>query len=85
MFQIQTRHDVLDNLAGNGLTGEAKDCTLTYRGGKAVVTINEKGQIVKASTGFFVDVDAKNMHIAIFNPDIIAYQQSSWEYSNFVY
>jgi len=85
VFQIQTRQDVLDNLAGNGLTGDVNNCTLTYRDGKAVVTINEKGQIIKASTGFYVDADAKKMKIAIFNPDIVAYQQSNWEYSNFVY
>ena len=85
VFQVQTRQDVLDNLAGNGLTGDAKNCTLTYRDGKAVVTINEKGQIIRASTGFYVDADAKNMKISIFNPDIVAYQQSNWEYTAFTY
>jgi len=85
VFQIQTRQDVLDKLADGGLTGDAKNCTLTYRDGKAVVTINEKGQIIRASTGFYVDADAKNMRIAIFNPDIVAYQQSNWEYTNFSY
>lgn len=85
VFQIQTRQDVLDELAGGGLTGDAKDCIMTYRDGKAVVTINEKGQIIKASTGFYVDVDAKNMKISFLNPDIVAYQQSNWEYTNFVY
>jgi len=85
VFQIQTREEVLDSLAGNGLTGTVENTTLTYRDGKSEITVNEKGQIIKASTGFYVDVVGKSMHIAIFNPDITAYQQSNWEYSNFTY
>ena len=83
VFQIQTRQEVLDSLAGHGLTGTVENTTLTYRDGKSVITVNEKGQIIKASTGFFVDADGKKMKIAILNPDIVAYQQSNWEYSNF--
>jgi len=85
VFQIQTRRDVLDNLAENGLTGEVNNCTLTYRDGFVKITVNEQGRIIRASTGFFVDVEGKKMKIAFFNPDITAYQQSNWEYTNFVY
>ena len=85
VFQIQTRKDVLDQLAGNGLTAEVDNSTLTYHDGKAVVTINEKGQIIKASTGFFVDASAKKAKLSMFTFDLIAYQQSNWEYTNFVY
>ena len=83
VFQIQTRQEVLDDLAGNGLTGEVNNCTLTYRDGSSVITVNPQGQIIEAHTGFFVDVVGKNMHIAIFNPDIDAFQQSNWDYTNF--
>ena len=80
---IQTRQEVLDNLAGNGLTGTVDNCTLNYHSGKSEITVNDKGQIIKASCGFFVDVSGKDMHIAIFNPNIDAFQQSNWDYTSF--
>ncbi|MCL1952901.1 MAG: hypothetical protein FWF60_08755 [Oscillospiraceae bacterium] len=85
VFQIQTRQDVLDNLAGNGLNGSVDRTTLTYRDGRAVVTINENGQIIRASTEFFVDATSKQAKLSIFTFDLTAYQQSNWEYTNFVY
>ena len=82
---IQTRQEVLDDLANNGLTGTVENTTLTYHSGKSEITVNEKGQIIKASCGFFVDVTGKSMKIAIFNPDIDAFQQSSWDYTGFTW
>ena len=80
---IQTRQEVLDSLSNSGLTGDVNNVTLTYHDGQSTITVNDKGQIIKASCGFFVDVDGKDMHIAVFNPDIVAYQQSDWTYSGF--
>ena len=85
MMFIQTRQQVLDQLAGGGLTGDANNVVMTYRDGKSTITVNEKGQIIKASCGFFVDVTGKNMKISIFNPDIDAFQQSNWEYTGFTW
>ena len=85
LFQMQTRQELLESLAEDGLSAEVSNTTLTYHDGKAVVTINEKGQIIKASTGFFVDADAKKAKLSIFTFDVLAYQQSSWEYTGFTY
>jgi len=85
VFQIQTREDVLKDLAENGLNAQPNNSKLTYNKGKAVVTINEKGQIVEAHTEFYVDAEAKQAKLSMFTFDLTAYQQSNWDYTNFVY
>ena len=85
VFWVATREDVLKDLAGAGLNAEKSNTTLTYHDGKSVITVNDKGQIIKASQGFFVDADAKQAKLAIFTFDVVAYQQTSWTYAGFTY
>ena len=85
VFQIQTRQDVLNDLAKDGLTAEVSNAKLTYNKGKAVVTINEKGQVIEAHTEFFVDAEAKKAKLSMFTFDLTAYQQSNWDYTGFQY
>jgi len=83
VFFVQTRREVLDDLANNGLTADEANATLTYNSGKSVITVNDKGQIIKASQGFHVDAAAKQAKLSMFTFDLVADQQSDWTYSNF--
>jgi predicted small lipoprotein YifL len=85
LFQMQTRQELLDSLASDGLTAAVDNTTLTYHDGSVRITVNDKGQIVKASAGFFVDASAKQAKLSIFTFDLTAYQQSTWEYTGFAY
>ncbi|MCL2494235.1 MAG: hypothetical protein FWE98_01090 [Oscillospiraceae bacterium] len=85
MFFIQTRKELLDSLAEDGLTAEVSNCLLTYKNGKSVITVNDKGQIIKAHGEFFVDADAKKAKLLIFNFDVLAYQSSTWDYDKFAW
>ena len=82
---ISSSQDVLDELSGSGVQGDPKNCVLSYRGGKSVITVNAKGQITKAHSEFFVDADAKSVKVSIISGDIVAYQSSKWDYTNFVW
>jgi hypothetical protein len=84
MFVIATRQDVLDDLKDT-VTGSVDRTTMVYRDGRATITVNEKGEIIKADGIFYVDVDSKEVKASIIKTDIVAYQHTSCEYKNFVY
>ena len=85
VFWAATRQEVVNDLAGASLTATIENTTLTYKNGRSVITVNDKGQIIRASAGFNVDADAKQAKISIFTFDVVAFQETSWEYTNFVY
>ncbi|MCL2494854.1 MAG: hypothetical protein FWE98_04265 [Oscillospiraceae bacterium] len=85
VFFVSDVHDMLDELAGKGMTGDPKNITITYKDGKSVITVNEQGQIVKAHGELLVDVDAKRMKISLFTLDLLIYQASTWDYADFAY
>ena len=85
VFQIQTREELLESLAKDGLTADVNNTSLLYRDGKVVVTINDKGQIIEAHAEFFVDANAKQAKLSMFTFDLTAYQQSNWDYTGFTY
>ncbi len=83
-FSIATRQDVLDDIK-DVVTADVNKCTLTYNGGKVVITVNPEGQIIKAHGEFKVDADAKEVKVGPLKSDLIAYQISTNDYTNFKY
>ncbi len=83
-FSIASRQDVLDDIK-DVVTADVNKCTLTYHDGKAVITVNPQGQIIKAHGEFYVDAVAKQVKVSALKTDLTAYQVSTNDYTNFVY
>ena len=85
VFSIATRQDVLDELKGV-VSADPNEATMLFHSGKATITVNPEGQVVKGYGEFLVDVTAKNVKASGLTVKTLnAYQKTSNDYRNFKY
>ena len=85
VFGVATAPEILDGVKDLGITGDPNNVTVVYSGGKASITVNPQGQIIKAESFCKTTVIAKKVKLAVFNLDLTVYQSSANAYSGFVY
>jgi len=80
-----TRQDVLDTVSEMGITGDIEKAVLLYHGGKVVITVNQKGEIVHLRDELYVDADCKDVKASVFKTDLTAKQHGLQVFTGFVY
>jgi len=89
VMSIASREDVLAELAGQGgisIVADPNNATMVYESGRAVITVNQKGEIIAAETYFHVTVDARVDKLTFFsNFDATINQSTTVQYFDFVY
>jgi len=78
---VATQKEIAEELAENNLTVDPNNLVMVYNSGKANMTVNDKGQIIKAHTELKVDVDAKGAKMSVFNFDAVVYQSTTEDYT----
>jgi len=85
VMSVASRQEVLDELEPFGVKADINKAKLNYYGGKAEITVNPAGEIIKAAFEFRVDADAKEVKASILTADIVGKQSSSNIYTDFKY
>ena len=84
-FYVATREEVAAELRDSGVNGDPNNATITLHSGKAVITVNRYGDIIKGHGEVYADVEAWDVSVSLLTMDAKVKQSTVFNYSNFSY